>query len=151
MRRHTSTRGFTLIEILISVGVIAILVAVSAAAFSTFMKKDGVVGGSAALAAAIRDARARTLASVEGSRYGVKIDSDRFTVFKGAAYSAENADSPFLFARGVVASTSIPVIVFTRLTGLPSASGIIDVQLSSDPDHRETVRVEGTGLVEVVK
>lgn len=151
MPRRARTSAFTLVEIMISIGVVALLVAVSAASFSTFMKRDGVVGGSAALAAAIREARARTLASIEGSSYGVKISADRFAVFKGATYSPMNEETPFFFAKGVIASTTMIYIVFTRLTGTPSASGIIDVQLSSDPERRETVKVEGTGLVEVIK
>lgn len=147
MPRHNSA-GFALIEVLVAISVTALIFMLSMAAFSNISKRESLVASTTAIAEGIRDARARTLASVGGSRYGVKVDADRFTFFKGSSFSSSTPDNEtFMYTSWVVASTSISTIVFERVTGNASASGTIDVYLSTSPSSKKTIRVQSTGLV----
>ena len=146
---RTQNKGFTLVEIIVAITILGLMAGISLTAFSGFLKRENLSSDASALAGALREARSRTLASVKGSQYGVKIDADRFTIFQGSSFSAETADAPFIFSNSVRASTTIPVIVFARVTGNSNASGTIDVYLAGSPDVKRSVRVGTTGLVNI--
>lgn len=143
------TKGFSLAELIVASAIIALMATLSVVSFSNFLKRDSLLANSSALAAAIREARSKTLASVKGQQYGVKIDADRFTPFMGSSFASSTSDTPYIFASGLWASTNIPVIVFARVTGTTAASGTIDLYLAGDPGTRKTVGVQGTGLVDI--
>lgn len=140
-------KGFTLVEMIIAISIIGIMSAISVTTFSNFLKRDNLSSNASALANGIREARSRTLASIKGQQYGVKIDADRFTIFSGSSFSTSTADNSYLFAYGVQANTSIPVVIFSRVTGTTAASGTIDLYLTSNPQTKKTVGLQGTGLV----
>lgn len=149
MRRIT-VAGFSLVELLASLAIIGAICAVSLAAFANFNRREAALASSSALAAALRDARARTLASVAGSQYGVKVDTDRFTFFQGATFASTTAgNNTFLYGAGVRASSSISTFVFERVTGNSSASGTIDIYQPSPTAIVRHVRVQTTGLVSI--
>ncbi len=145
-RSHT---GFTLVELLVSIFIIGLMLGISVVSFSNFLRHESVSSDAASLAAALREARSRTLGSIQGLSYGVKIDTDKFTLFPGPDFSASTAETPILFGTGVVASTSLSVVLFQRVTGTAVASGTIDIRLSSDSSAKKTVVIQGTGLVSV--
>lgn len=143
-----SCRGFSAAELIVALGVSALIFGIVLSAFGNLFRRESLVASTSALAEGIRDARARTLASVEASQYGVKVDADRFTFFRGSAFSSSTpGNETFMFSSWVAASTSIPTIVFERVTGNSSASGTIELYLATSPAEKKTVRVQSTGLV----
>ncbi|HEU0080555.1 MAG TPA: prepilin-type N-terminal cleavage/methylation domain-containing protein [Candidatus Paceibacterota bacterium] len=140
-------KGYSLAELMVAVAIVALMATISVASLSSYLKRESLASNAAALANAIREARSRTLASIKGQQYGVQVDSDRFTLFSGPALSSTTADAPYLFASGVRASTAVPVVLFSRVTGNSSASGTIDLYIVGDPAKKRTVSVQGTGLV----
>lgn len=122
---------------------------VSIEAFSSFSKGRALDSVTSSIVLGLRDARERTLSSAGGSQYGVRVESDRYTLFQGPSFSPE-APSNRVFLTGSLAraSSSLDSFVFERLTGNSSASGTIDVYLASDPATKKTIRVQGTGLVD---
>jgi prepilin-type N-terminal cleavage/methylation domain-containing protein len=146
MNKH----GYSLVEVIVSITIIGILGTISVTSFGNFLKRDNLSSNAVALASALRDARTRTLASIKGLQYGVKIDADRFTVFPGPTFSTSTADAPFLFSNAVWAGNSLTSVLFTRVTGNSSASGTIDIYLRTDPSVKKSVQIEGTGLVNII-
>ncbi len=136
-------------ELVVVVAILGVMATLSVVSLSNFLKKESLASTASALAGAIREARSRTLASVKGQQYGVRIDSDRFAVFSGAAYSADSAETPYIFPNGVRATTAIPNVVFSRVTGNSSASGTIDLYVTSSASTKKSVGVQGTGLVTI--
>lgn len=140
-------KGFSVVETLVTIGILGLLLGVSLVSFATFNRREAVSAHTAALVEALRDARARTLASVGGSQYGVKVDSDRFTFFQGSTFSSSTPENNvFVFTGGVRASSSVSTFVFERVTGNSSASGTIDVYQPSSNPTLKRVRVQSTGL-----
>lgn len=143
-------RGYTLMELSVVLGVIAILAGLSISGFAAFSKKEALDAGAAALIAGLRDARAQTLASVGGSQYGVSVATTSFSFFKGSAYDPlATTTSVFVFSPYVRASSTRSSFVFQRITGNAVASGTIDVYMASDPTVKKSIRVEATGIIDV--
>ncbi len=142
--------GYTILELAIIITISTLLATLSYTSFSSFSKNEALDAGTASIVAGLRDARARTLASVDGSQYGIYIESNRYTLFKGSTYSA---GSPFNTVTDlnsyILASTSLPAIVFERVTGDTTASGTIDVYLITDGSQKNTISIALTGLVDV--
>jgi prepilin-type N-terminal cleavage/methylation domain-containing protein len=148
--RNVTNKGFSVIELLATIAILGLLFALSLVSFSRFNRREAVSANASALAASLRDARARTLASVAGSQYGVKVDADRFTFFQGSAFSSSTKTNiSYMYASGVKASSSISTLVFERVTGNSSASGTIDVYQASSPGALKRVKVQTTGLVSI--
>lgn len=142
--------GYTLLEIMMVVAVTSILAGISYASFAAFSRNEALDAGTASIVAGLRDARARTLASVDGSQYGIYIEPTRYTLFKGAVYDAQSGiNSVNEFSSHIKASSTLTSIVFQRVTGNTIASGTIDVYLTTDHSQKNTISVTLTGLVDV--
>ncbi len=148
--RHTCKSGFSVLEILVSIAILGLLTGISLVSFANFSRRDAVLASASAIGQALRDARARTLASVGGSQYGVKVDGDRFTFFQGATFSSSTpTNNTFMYPSGIRATTSLSTLVFERVTGNASASGTISVYQSSASNVVKYVRIQTTGLVSI--
>ena len=148
--RKPQSKGFSVIELLASIAILGMLLGVSIVSFASYNRRQAVYATAAAIGQSLRDARARTLASVAGSQYGVKIDGDRFTFFQGSVFSSSTpTNNTFIYASGVSASSTISTFVFERVTGNSSASGTIDVYQASSASVVKRIKVQTTGLVSI--
>ncbi|PJE74492.1 MAG: hypothetical protein COV01_00440 [Candidatus Taylorbacteria bacterium CG10_big_fil_rev_8_21_14_0_10_41_48] len=148
LRRRTF--GFTLVETLVVVGIISIISAISLTSLASLSRNEALSANASALAARLRDARARTLASVGGMQYGVYIATTSITFFTGSSYDpSTSTNDVFALSRYVNASSSIQSVVFERVTGNSSASGTIEMFLLSDSAKKKTLTVQTSGLVNV--
>ncbi len=142
--------GYTLLELMIIVAISSLLAGLAYTSFTAFSRNEALDAGTASIVAGLRDARARTLASVDGSQYGIYIEQSKYTLFKGALYDAgSNLNSITDFNSYIKASSTLTSIVFQRVTGNTTASGTIDVYLITDPSQKNTISVALTGLVDV--
>ncbi len=147
---HRDSRAFSLVETLVVVGIVALLSAISFVAFIELSRKEALSGNAAAIATRLRDARARTLASVGGMQHGVLISTTSVTFFRGAVYDpASTTNDIFPLSTYVRASSTLSSIVFERITGNASASGTIELFLASDPLKRKNISVQSSGLVNI--
>ncbi|HVU06548.1 MAG TPA: prepilin-type N-terminal cleavage/methylation domain-containing protein [Candidatus Paceibacterota bacterium] len=148
-----TTRGFNIVELLLVIAILSLVVGVSVQSYVNFSRAQSLAASASALAGALRDARARTLASVSASQYGVKTDTNIFTVFKGSSFSSSTpGNETFTFPYPVAASSSssMRTVTFTRVTGNASASGTIDLYLPGLPGvQKKTVSIQNTGLVSI--
>jgi prepilin-type N-terminal cleavage/methylation domain-containing protein len=141
-------QGFSLLEMIVSIGVGLLILSVTIVGFVEYNRREAVKSESIAVAEALRDARAKTLASVGASQYGIKIDSDRYTFFKGGTFSSSTPGNiTFIFSPWVRASSTISTFVFQRVTGNSSASGTIDVYIAPAAKILRTIYIQSTGLV----
>ena len=139
-------RAFTLIEMLLSIAVIAILAAIMTPIFLSFQTRNDI--DVASLAVVRNVYRAQQLArNGEGdSPWGVNLSSGAITVFKGATYAGRDASYDEIFSipdNITLAGTS--TIVFSKMYGLPSASSTII--LTSINNEARTVDINAKGTV----
>ncbi len=144
-------RGFSLLEILLVVGIMGVLAAVIAFPLSSFHRAQTIRGATADVSSLIQQAQSLTLASHDSLQYGVHLTTSTATLFSGTSYSAGAATNRVMtLPSGVTAAWSVQGngadIIFERLTGETNQYGTITLSLSS-PTLSRTITISKLGSV----
>lgn len=139
-------KGFTLIEVLLSVAVIGLLTALSAPLYQSFQVRNDLDIAAGTVAQDLRRAIILSRAVDGDSSWGVSVQSNTVTVFKGASFAGR--DATFDETDTVPASislTGLSEVVMAKLTGLPATTGTIT--LNSSVNHSRVVTINAQGMV----
>ena len=125
-----NTFGFTLIEVLLAVGLLGVLLALGIASFGQSNTKLKLDSTSRQIVSILAEARSKAMeADVEDqptpSVYGVHFDSDKFTLFRGNSYDSLNPDNFIVATENVTISPNLPCgvptecsnVIFTQVSG----------------------------------
>ena len=143
-------KGFTLIEIYIVVAISAIVGSVVLISFFSFSKEQSLDKSALNIYSAINDSRSRAVSSLDFSDYGVNISSNSVSEFE----SKDSVETPVgqKYTLGNLVSISNTLggkIIFNKVTGESSSSGVITVSLQSDPGKTKVITVYNTGIVDI--
>ena len=150
-------KSFTLIELLLVVGILIILIAIAVPNFRSFQKETVLNNSTEEIIATLRLAQSKTLASERASQWGVYFETvtqpHQHTLFKGENYAAR--DSSFDETHKLPSAVEIYGIdlnggneaVFNRVTGTVNPSGSLSLRLKSDLTKTKTIYIEETGRV----
>jgi len=146
-------KGFTLLEILISIAVISIVSVLVVSGFSSFRESAQLNEAQSQILGIFRDARNRTLSSEKNTQYGVHFETSRVVLFSGSSYNSDlPSNEPYLFpflTRISSISLGGPVdIVFARLTGATSASGTVTIESISNTAKTKIITILSSGIAE---
>lgn len=147
-------RGVTLLEILVSVAILAALSLAGVWHFSSATKNQALQKDRQGVVALLSEARALALASKDASRYGVHIEEFQVVLFKGTSYSAGASDNILFTLHSAVHIDSRSLqdggddLVFSRLTGVVQNFGTIRLSLKNDSMSSTTINVKDTGVIE---
>lgn len=150
-QNRISAAGFTLLEIIISAGILVLIAALTAAAFSSFYKTLALNAAAENGLVMLQQARSNTLSSKDSSEYGVHFESSRIVFFKGAAFSEPNPDneeyklSSFVEIYGISLNGAGSDVVFQKLTGKTGQYGVISLRLKSDISKTKTITINSNG------
>lgn len=121
-------RGFTLFEILISLGILAVIVAAALPSltnvyfgFQLTPERDNLIG-------VLRKAQSLAFTNQNQSPYGIYLLENQYVVFKGSSYATRDPafDEKFAKPSGITIS-GLSEIVFTPLSGVPDRTGAFDL------------------------
>ena len=146
-------RGVTLLEILISVAIIAIVATMLIGVFGAWRASGDLEDARSNVMGLLKDARSRTLASKNNTTYGVRFETERAVLFKGTVYSSsdpanENYNLPGSIKINDISLTGGAVdTVFTRLNGTTTASGTITLESKRNQNTR-LITIFATGNAE---
>lgn len=144
--------GISLLEILISFSVLALVSAILMYAFGNFRAAQDLSEAHSNIIGVIKEARARTLSSNANSNYGVHFEAAKAVLFKGNSYNALDSENDIYF---LPVSTEINIVsltggavetVFTRLNGTTTTSGTISVRAKRN-GATNVITLEPTGVV----
>lgn len=139
-------RAFTLIEMLLSMAVIAILAAIMTPVFLSFQTRNDVDIAAMSLVRSIRRAEQLSRNGEGDSAWGVNLSSGAVTVFKGSTYASRDAGFDEIFSiPNNITFTGTSSIVFSKLYGLPAASSTI--VLTSVNNESRTITINARGAV----
>lgn len=144
--------GFTLIEIVIVVAIMAILSSIIFTSFSSFRNTKVLDTAIEDILTLISTARGDTLSAKADTQYGVHLASGSATLYSGAVYVAGDSANQVVSLDGALEIVSISLggggadILFDRLTGKTSNSGTFVIRVKSDTAKAHTVTVAGTGI-----
>ena len=147
-------RGFTLVEVLIVIAIMAILSGVVIFSFSGMRARQDVDSNTEVITSLLKEARSRTLGSIDSTTYGVFIETNQVTLFKGASYIAGDPTNQTNSLSNTVTITAVSLngggstIMFERLTGKTNNFGTMRVEFTSDTSVARTITVDATGLIE---
>ncbi len=143
--------GFTLIELVIALGVMVLLISVIWTGLEKTRKNQALSTGVETVLSALREARTKTL-SLEGNQsYGVYLEEDRVVIFPGESFSEPNIlNQEFWLEKAIsISTTSLAVststILFNAVTGEVPNYGTITISLKSDASTNRTINVSRTG------
>jgi len=144
-------RGYTIIELLIVVVLISILAVFSTSSFIDYRNEQIHRTSVLEVSTIIKETRLKTVSSETIDQFGVHIATSSVVVFEGTPFNIADVDNQtFLIpgaTLGVTLSDASSEIVFTRLTGVPSATGTIDV-VDKKLNSTTTLTIGSSGLIE---
>jgi prepilin-type N-terminal cleavage/methylation domain-containing protein len=147
-----SQSGFTFIEILISIAILAIIATAIIGPFASFRNAQAIKNTSGSVVALLNQARVKTLSSENLLQYGVHLQSDRAILFSGTSYNAGVSISEVVVSDSKVAISDIALaggddVVFDRLTGATDNYGTLVVTLTDTSEGQKTITIAKTGVV----
>ncbi|HEY4510132.1 MAG TPA: prepilin-type N-terminal cleavage/methylation domain-containing protein [Candidatus Paceibacterota bacterium] len=160
-QRFNSAKGFTLIEVLVVLGILGLLAASALVAVSTLRGGSDLQAEARGLQRVLELAKSKTVASEGDTRYGVYATSTsphRYILFQGNNYASRvvaedevyNLRDTIEFATPAsFAGLSGQEVVFDRIQGSTSNTGNVVLQMKADSNNSSTVSVGSSGNVEI--
>ncbi|MES3005699.1 MAG: hypothetical protein V4664_02005 [Patescibacteria group bacterium] len=147
-------RGFSLIELVIIIGMTAIIGTMTLFAFRGFSDYQILDKQTDTIQSYIDKARVEAMNSKSFSNFGIRFATSTITLFQGSTYAASTSNFSYNFPSSVQISSilltgGVTDIYFKNVTGEPNATGTITLRLASTPSSTKSIIIYGTGLSEV--
>lgn len=125
-RYSCQSRGFSLVELLIVIGIMVLFAVLSETSYSNVTSHENLEIATAGVVEAIRYAQASAQSGKADSAWGVKLFPGSVVVFEGSNYATRNSsvDQSISFPGGIAAS-GLSEVVFAKLTGSTANTGIV--------------------------
>lgn len=147
-------RGFTVLELLIVIAILAFLLAIIIPSFMNFRRSSLLNTETMDLVTLVNRARLLSVSSKNDNQYGIHLESSKAVLFQGTTYDvASTTNEVHMFGTGLV-STSTTIngggseIVFEKVTGATSQNATTTL-LVTGTTSSTTVLVYGTGIATV--
>lgn len=142
-------KGFSYVQILLIVAIIAVLAASSAPYYLQFQVRQQLQSTSSILLADIRYAQSKAMQQAEHDQWGVHIsDSDKeYVLYYGSTYSAAESNNVVIDYPASVSLSPDQDILFEPVTGVPTSgtSTTITVTSSAVPNESFTISINEEG------
>ncbi|HYV33981.1 MAG TPA: prepilin-type N-terminal cleavage/methylation domain-containing protein [Candidatus Limnocylindria bacterium] len=138
--------GFTLIEILLVIALMAVLAGLAVPIAWSFSTKNDLDVATGIFAQSLR--RAENLAALgsNDSPWGVNLESQSVTIFEGASFASRDQSLDEVYNLPIAFTFSGPTeIVFNKFSGSPETTG--SVVLTTSFNQSRTVSLNQLGLV----
>ena len=151
-RMVREAKGFTFIEFLISMGVLAILVTLMLASFSKARQVRDLSASTQTVLSVLRLAQSKTLAGENDSAWGVHLESNKITLFQGDTFSSapftQIYDLPLSIELVAIALNGGSIdVIFKRVTGDTDQHGSFILRVAADPANSRSFAVDGSGKI----
>lgn len=130
-----SHAGFTLFEALITVGILAILLAAGLPVGWNFYNSSQFESEYNTMTSMLQLARGLAMSNYNQSSFGLSINSENFVVFQGSSFAGRTASQDRSFPRAdSVTITGSNEVVFTQLSGAVASTSfnLSDGRMSRD-------------------
>jgi prepilin-type N-terminal cleavage/methylation domain-containing protein len=151
-------RAFTLLELLLVIGIMGLFLGLSIPSFRVFDQRSSLQNAAQEMASTLRLAQSKTLASQDGARYGVSFTTGvvphAYTLFQGTSFeSRDPAKDEVVQLSGKVEISVLALggkseIVFEKITGRPSVSGTLTLARVADPTQTRVLSILASGTVQ---
>lgn len=143
----SSKTGFTLLELLLSIAIFAIVIGFTAPLFYSFQVRNDLDLTISTTAQYLRRAQLLSQAGKRDDSWGVIVKEEEIVLFKGESYAGRESglDETFLLSRTVTPS-GVSEVVFEKLTGEPQNTG--DIIFSSSINETRIIKINEKGIID---
>lgn len=140
-------KGFTLLEVMLSIAAIMIIVGISIPIYQLFQVRNDLDIATVEIAQSARRAQALSQAVDGDISWGIKIQSGSIVVFKGASYAVRDTTFDEVFeVPASITPSGISEVVFAKFTGLPETTGTIT--LTSNTNETRNIIINQKGMID---
>ncbi len=138
--------GFTLLEVLLSISILALLAGLSLPVYQSFLARNDIDIAATTIANGLQRARLYAQTMQYDTTWGVSVQSNTMTLFKGANFAARDTayDETYAIPSNITA-TGASEIVFAKVTATPSSTGAINL---ANTAQSRTISINARGMVE---
>jgi len=143
---HNSTKGFTLLEMLLSIALITIIAGIGVPIYQSFQTRNDLNVAQEAVAHTLHRAQTLAQASDGDTSWGMYATTSNVVLFKGTSYVARDSgfDEVFEISAGLSVSGT-QEYVFAKFTGEPQTTGT--TILTSNSNEVRDIVVNSKGMV----
>lgn len=144
-------RGFTAIEMLVSVAIIAFLAAFTVTSLRDYTQRQRFSAESSEIERTLAEQRTRSQASIDDVVHGIRFATTSIVRFQGPNAATSTASSTISFSVASIQTAltgNTKEITFNKLSGIPSATGTIDIYNAS-LQTTTTITVYASGLIQI--
>ncbi|MDB5181890.1 MAG: hypothetical protein JWP13_653 [Candidatus Saccharibacteria bacterium] len=142
-----SSKGFTLIEMLLSVLIIGLITGASLPLYASFQNRNNLDTTTQDIAYMLRRAQTYARGMNGDSPWGVQVATNSVTMFEGSTYATrDTTEDEIISVPGSLTLSGPAEMVFAKLTAAPNTTGSIIVSSPSTNDTR-TITVNAEGMV----
>lgn len=150
-------KGFTLIELIIAIAVLAVIGAISIPLFMSLLKTPQLNNASQEIISALKLSQNKTLSSEGNSQYGVYFNTisspHQYVLFKGSSYVLREASFDQVYSIPNVTefyainTGGANEIVFDKLTGSTANFGNVSLRLKDDTSQTKIIYMDNSGII----
>lgn len=138
-------RGFTLLELLLSVAIIGAIAGLGAPVYQSFQVRNDLEIAANTLAQSARRASVLAAASEGDSVWGLQVASGQIVIFKGTSYAARDTDYDEISTLpSSITPSSLTEVTFAKMTGLPNATGTMTLTSVTGDTRNVVLNARGT-------
>lgn len=144
--RLKNSRGFTLLEVLLSTGIITILVGLSLPVYQSFQNRNDLDITTESVALLLRRAQVYAKGMNQDSAWGVEVQNGTATLFRGTTFSTRNTAYDEAVSIGAAITVSgLNEVLFGKLSAAPNTTG--SITLTSVNNDVRTIAINAKGMV----
>ena len=141
------SNGFTLMEVLLSLAIIALLAGMSVPIYQSFQIRNDLNTTAGTVAQVWRRAGFLASASDDDSNWGVYINDNHIVLFKGQSFAGRDDNFSEIYdLPGGIKPTGLTELVFEKFTGRPTDTG--SLTLTGRTGETRVIEINELGTVE---
>lgn len=139
-------QGFTLLELLLVIGMLAVIGAIASPAWRAYQVRSDVETAVDSLTQALGRAKLKAVAGDGASAWGYDVQTS--TLFRGTEFASRDVAADELYPRpSAVAASGLMRVTFAALTGRPSATGSIILTSIRGDVRQVSIEIDEEGII----
>lgn len=145
LKQKQNNTGFTLLEVLLSVAIIALIAGLSIPVYQTLQLRNELDIAAVTAAQTLRRAQVLSQAVEGDANWGVYAQSGSITLFQGASYAGRDSGFDEVFnVPTTITPSGTQEFVYSKFSGLPQSTGALTFTSDNDETRNITINEKGT-------